>query len=570
MKFRQFEFRLFSKVKSKKKKKQKYSSSNHLNDTKVEKNFLCDESYSDYCGSRSCLSSNSSLNDSFHLQTWSQRGHFAYSGQTLFSELTIKTYCHSCPCELCQPCECISSALCTHSECVQKPVILLSDADSLDVGTPNTIPKTRSRIKTNPWLPSPKATTNESSTETIVFTDTSPSISSTGSFIGQFYGRRCYSEGLQLPLDFYKDPVTKELSQEGNEVFMDKCIVGDSRNNSSGNCIIQECIKLSNLNTQKKTSLKEFLLFDTDTPSSGSSSPVCEKFDLADNLQYTINFQYEDDVNDLLDNYVLPRDETFLSIKDLMEEEDCDRTSESWDQKEDICDKIKESRSQTFDGSRKFSEIKSSSTLDEEELTSEDMAFYNETYMQESIDTGYASLTMDSECYSEDDFESFQDELEWDDEEHCMGNVQCSSLDWDYSTDFHIERDITLCRNVDDLEVRPSAEENLKLRPRSRSLADIELSLDEKVKQLREEKLFVQQKIREAQEEDFIRRKQLVLFQKHGDSEKREILLQTLRHLRDRLDNQTRRLQSSYDTVLAIQKRFSKRHLTLPIVETCL
>ncbi|KAL3889901.1 hypothetical protein ACJMK2_002221 [Sinanodonta woodiana] len=563
MKFRQFEFRLFPKVKSKKKKKQKYSSSNHLNNTKVEKNLFCEESYSDYCESRSCLSSSSSLNDSFHVQTWGQRGHFAYSGKALFSELTIKTYCHSCPCELCQPYECIS--LSTQSECVQKPVILLSDVDSLDIGTPNTIPKTRSRIKTNPWLPSPKATTNEYPTEVIALTDKSSRISSSRSFIGHFYGGRCYSDGLQLPLDFHKEPVTEEISKESN-----KCTVSESQNNSSGNCILQECIKLSNLNTQKRFSLKEFLSFDTDALSSGSSSPVCEEFDLAGNLQYTINFQYEEEVNDLLDNHVLPRDGTFLSIKDLLEEGDCDKTSENLDQKEEICDKNKESHTQDYDGSQTFSEINTfHSTLHEKALSFEDMTFYNETYMQESTDTGYASLTMDSECYSEDDFESFQDELEWDDDDE---HLQCSSMDWDYSTDFPIERDSTLCRIVvaDDLEVRPSAEENLKLRPRSRSLAEIELSLDEKVKQLREEKLFVQQKIREAQEEDFIRRKQIVLFQKHGDSEKREILLQTLRHLKDRLENQTRRLQSSYDTVLAIQKRFSKRRLTLPIVETCL
>lgn len=94
---------------------------------------------------------------------------------------------------------------------------------------------------------------------------------------------------------------------------------------------------------------------------------------------------------------------------------------------------------------------------------------------------------------------------------------------------------------------------------RSRSLADIELSLDEKVTMLREEKTYVQRKIQESIYEDKIRQNQEKVLDGLTQPEKKEVLMKTLYDLKARLEDQSARLQSSYSTILTLRKRFSQR-----------
>ena len=195
-------------------------------------------------------------------------------------------------------------------------------------------------------------------------------------------------------------------------------------------------------------------------------------------------------------------------------------------------------------------------------ISNMDLTSYDEGYMLESIDTGYGSAgARDSDENSEGEFEppqtteepSFDEaELEWDNDPSAealqgIDNNQYQS----YGTD--------------DISDIIENNENCT-RPRSRSLADIEASLDEKVTLLREEKYFVQRKIREAKEEEEVRRKQVQLFRAYSVDDRKAVLLKTLNDLKARLENQSARLQTSYNTVLSIQRTFSKRRR--PVLET--
>ena len=87
----------------------------------------------------------------------------------------------------------------------------------------------------------------------------------------------------------------------------------------------------------------------------------------------------------------------------------------------------------------------------------------------------------------------------------------------------------------------------------SRELGDIRTSLQEKVLRLREEKRIVDDKIRHAQEEERIRLQEKVRFQKQVTLLRKQILLRTLQDLKMKLDNQSQRLQTTYDHVIGMQ-----------------
>lgn len=143
-----------------------------------------------------------------------------------------------------------------------------------------------------------------------------------------------------------------------------------------------------------------------------------------------------------------------------------------------------------------------STRTDDIEMTSPsnmDFNFYEDKNMQESIDTGYANVTRDSNSLSSgDDDDLFLPEVN---RSHYLIDVsKQGDLDHDDGPttqtlflDFKIERSNKNQRN----SFRSKTECQCQLK-RSRSLADIELSLDEKGTQLRQEKVYVQRKVREA------------------------------------------------------------------------
>ena len=324
--------------------------------------------------------------------------------------------------------------------------------------------------------------------------------------------------------------------------------------------------EVPNFKTRKRFSYADFLLYDTD--GSKCASPVVEQIEIVGNISCKICFKYEDNVDDLLENQdVIPRDATFLSIKDLLEDDYNINDPYQNLSPEDITHTYDNKGVETVEmGSnsvlnKSMDQSVSSEGEVSDVISNMDLTFYDEGYMLESIDTGYGSGTRDSD--SDEEFEppqaamepSFEEtELEWDHEPSAQ-NLQGLQSYKQRTYSVSGASDMGGCRNCG-------------TRPRSRSLADIEASLDEKVSLLREEKYFVQRKIKEAREEEEIRRGQVQLFRSYSVDNRKKVLLQTLNDLKTRLENQSTRLQSSYDTVLSIQRTFSQRKTKLPVLET--
>ncbi|KAK2184651.1 hypothetical protein NP493_259g03004 [Ridgeia piscesae] len=84
----------------------------------------------------------------------------------------------------------------------------------------------------------------------------------------------------------------------------------------------------------------------------------------------------------------------------------------------------------------------------------------------------------------------------------------------------------------------------------TRSLDEIRSSLQEKVMRLRREKLLVDEKVRQAQDEDRIRRQEKLRMQRQLTSYRKHVMLRTLHELRAQLERQTERLQATYSDVL--------------------
>lgn len=84
----------------------------------------------------------------------------------------------------------------------------------------------------------------------------------------------------------------------------------------------------------------------------------------------------------------------------------------------------------------------------------------------------------------------------------------------------------------------------------TRSLDEIRSSLREKVLRLRREKLLVDEKVRQAQDEDRIRRQEKLRMQRQLTSYRKHVMLRTLHELRAQLERQTQRLQATYSDVL--------------------
>ena len=267
----------------------------------------------------------------------------------------------------------------------------------------------------------------------------------------------------------------------------------------------------------------------------------------------------------------IPRDSTFLSIKDLIDDDYniTDKSQACTADDGDISNELNEehydarAESGTLLNKSMDASLSSISELSDV-ISNMDLTFYDEGYMLESIDTGYGSGTRDSDDNSESgepgaretpEEPSFDEaELEWDNDPsaHNLQGLESSK-----------SRGYSLSDSSDKIGCKVCS-----VRPRSRSLADIEASLDEKVSLLREEKYFVQRKIKEAKEEEEVMRQQVRVFRSYSADNRKEVMLRTLNDLKARLENQSTRLQSSYDTVLSLQRTFSKKEHKNHFLET--
>ena len=328
--------------------------------------------------------------------------------------------------------------------------------------------------------------------------------------------------------------------------------------------------ELPRLKARKRFSFTEFLQYDTDD--SKCTSPVVEKIEIVGNINCKISFKYEETVDDMLESTdVIPRDSTFLSIKDLLED-DYHITDKS---QAYVADGVNEMNglSEGDYGAEVGSGIVLNKSMDaslssvselSDVISNMDLTFYDEGYMLESIDTGYGSGTRDSD----DNSETGEPVARETSEEPSFDEAE---LEWDNDPSAHVlqglESNKSRAYSLSEVTDKNGCK-NCSARPRSRSLADIEASLDEKVSLLREEKYFVQRKIREAKEEEEVRRKQVQVFRSYSADNRKEVLLQTLNDLKARLENQSTRLQSSYDTVLSLQRTFSQGESKNPFLET--
>lgn len=87
-----------------------------------------------------------------------------------------------------------------------------------------------------------------------------------------------------------------------------------------------------------------------------------------------------------------------------------------------------------------------------------------------------------------------------------------------------------------------------------RSVDQIKESLKDKLQRLKEGRKIIENKIREAREEEEIRIQERIRFQKQVTLHRKEMLLATLQSLKAKLADQCFRLQSSYNNVLHMQK----------------
>ena len=175
MKFRHFEFRFFPRIRTKKKKKSKYS------ETSLDKNFPLDKnfnyskiSYENVALDRTVDATYDTGSDVYdnglsYMRSNSDysayQEHCCYYSQTYpLPNLTIDVE-NICNCEACAH-SVVSSAGAT---------LFCADPAQTPFGTPlctpNTIPRTRTRIKTNPWLPSPRTTPSLSPTGMVILCD---------------------------------------------------------------------------------------------------------------------------------------------------------------------------------------------------------------------------------------------------------------------------------------------------------------------------------------------------------------------------------------------------------------
>lgn len=252
-----------------------------------------------------------------------------------------------------------------------------------------------------------------------------------------------------------------------------------------------------------------------------SCEEFCECYDIdSKNGNVSYNAQYENDLDLILEQSISEGDFTKVSMEDLLNEvvneSDCNRES---NERKDFNRAAEESSENSSESPYPFTDI---------------------GLMQESLDAGYASLTRDGT-------------LSTDDEERNDSGMTDS---WREPPETEAAETSTELNCIVDTT------------PSGRTLPEVKESLQDKINQLRLEKLIVQNKIREAKEEERSRIEQRRLLQGKYPTERKLSLFKTLIDLKQRLENQTLRIQRSYSAVLIMQKNFSRQKSPVLCVPT--
>ncbi|XP_045182272.2 uncharacterized protein LOC123540997 [Mercenaria mercenaria] len=627
MKFRQFEFRLFPRIRSRKKKKTKFSHTDYPRDISLDKN--CNLYKTDFPCFYDNLAVDAAISEQFPGYVLCRNNNAVLDnfGKSYNDDINTKTFpLNELKIDIDSTCSCTQCAHLTENLPSEQTAcgVLSETCTRTSVGTPNTIPRSRTRIKTNPWLPSPRSTPSPSPTDQHVIAypagyeesdimyatrpSTLPLFSSHNSnFYASVRALTTPSTGLaEIPeTEILHDGLNRKLYDRGGE-YLYKTIKKESKP------VFAKGGRQSPVNSL----LKDDPNYETDVSSCGS--PLNEFLKC---VKYEIDFSYERIADDMLESSTFPRDDSFNSSintnTDIPEIEKLDGADKIACQT-----KIEDDADITFDDTN--------------------------NNMQESIDTGYASVSRDSDFMSSDDEFGMKSESKCEmkdvdstndahDDYHSIDSKENSNMkimsespevyeshftrktDYDvtdYDTDIDHEIDIdqisdyshtselewddepmtkTLilefphvisAQNGDTSYDSPISEKDDSVRQpikryssvkyrrnkghylendctchrrRSRSLADIQLSLDEKVILLREEKTYVQRKIHEAILEEKLKEHQMKIFRLLSGDQKKQLIVKTLHDLKSRLEDQSARLQSSYNTVISLQNMYLKR-----------
>ncbi|VDI07789.1 Hypothetical predicted protein [Mytilus galloprovincialis] len=344
----------------------------------------------------------------------------------------------------------------------------------------NSVRKERTRIKTNPWIPPRKSVHEEDLIDLV-------------------------PEGANAQ-DYLNVCI---LAEEAGKSYNST----ESTLTAPDNPRIQKRVKrqlsLTDLNINRWSIISEG---DVDIE---LNSPTIEELnERFANIDYAIDFKYEENIDNILDDEMAVKLAKRLSVNDLLEDYS-EASSDTSNSSMEISDNTSSTGSYSSEGSIE-NQLPVFSTKFSE----------RPDRMEESIDAGYSSLSRDSRFPSTSDS---------DNAEHS-------------DSDIEEESNMTLvdsaCAECDS----------------ARTIPDIRNSLQDKVSQLRAEKMIVEEKIREAQEDDIIRFKETQRLRRHLPGYKKQMLLKTLTSLKERLENQSQRLQKSYSTVLSMQRRFAQRH----------
>ncbi|XP_064652812.1 inactive protein tyrosine kinase pTKL-like isoform X2 [Lineus longissimus] len=471
-----------------------------------------------------------------------------------------------------------------------------SEEDRCTNNDNNTIPKTRSRIKTNPWLPSPRITPNPSPSPSC---STSSYSSPTSSRSRSPHSTRSRSRSSSID----KAPLST-CSENDDCSSNDISVTSDATLDVVTNDIV----------SQSEGDLKQLKLVDGDISVSFGESKTFGFYESLDDLFFLPeidqglcdispssepSFAYEEAFESQVENIKdlpmshsninsncssldqlsgvyqkpLPHEQTYRIETIPTHEFHHSISLETSDANHNIISKT-DDESTAIRGV--YSDTDNLSEYDNFETPQcvaelhhiNDMNFKNENFGHED------SFGYHSNEYSESEDEYYIDDVENEDgildestTDHLLDgmfqNTEQEPLISPYQPAENKMFGVSANHAVFDACAREStfgnddiygACANIPAEPWRRSIGEIQESIGEKVMQLRKDKNLVEEKIRQAREEERIRMQEKLRFQQQVTLHRKQMLLRTLSDLRRRLEGQCQRLQDTYSGVLYMQR----------------
>ena len=441
-------------------------------------------------------------------------------------------------------------------------------------GNSNTLKRARTRIKTNPWLPSPRL--SPASFKSMDFGEVEAmSDSDSGD---QFTESSKICAAISSHFSF------KENESINNNNDSDLCnshpcnSIEESSSVHSQFDLRNKLLPLkprSVLGLQnEETNFRWSIISDGDVSLDLNSPTMDDLREQFSNLEHTVDFEYENNVDTVLEVGDLNPKANRLSIADLLDDDvTSDSTSSlesSITSSDDMTSSAEFSRSRessimtdsdTSDVNQLFNPLRRDKSIVEESVmastTSDEPITTSVTFqnMDDSIDAGYSSLSRDGRMSSSESDSEFM----FSDKPKFTPDVSIESpLEESLSEE---QEEITSnTESTPYLDSYAAFEEDLFYQflnqPTGRTFSEVKMSLEDKVNQLRLEKLIVEQKMAEAQEADKIMTQERLRYQQKMADERKNVLLDTLSVLRERLQDQGDRLQRNYSTILTIQQKY--------------